>query len=81
MTAANPIDTCIGCGQTDDHPKHHSFVGDGTWVAWHNDCHSRAANCPHCSAVVESAGEVKGDELRAHIEANNPAGAVGAEES
>lgn len=76
---ANPYDTCLGCGQHDDHPKHHGFVGDGTWIAWHNDCHSRATGCPECTAVVESAGEIKGDELRAHMVANNPAGVVNAD--
>lgn len=63
---------CIGCGQVDDHPRHLTDSGD-----WHNDCHARSAlGCPRCAAVVESAGGLQGDELRAHIEANDPAGKV-----
>lgn len=63
---------CIGCGQEDDHPRHVTDFGD-----WHNDCHARSANgCELCKAVVDSAGDLKGGDLRAHIEQYDPAKSV-----
>lgn len=68
---------CVGCGQVDDHPRHHISFGPDQDVYWHNDCHARSANgCELCEAVVNSAGDLTGDELRAHIEQNDPAGKV-----
>ncbi|MCD2193537.1 hypothetical protein LQ327_09090 [Actinomycetospora endophytica] len=64
---------CIGCGQVDDHPRHHISIGEDD-VFWHMDCHARSGQgCELCKAVVDSAGELKGDELRAHIQQNDPA--------
>lgn len=64
---------CIGCGQIDDHPRHVIGLPGGEDVFWHNDCHARSsAACSICAAVVESAGKLKGDALRAHIEENDP---------
>ena len=69
---ANPIRTCPGCGQQDDHPRHVLDFGD-----WHTDCHAWSSfQCEICQAVVDSHDGIKGDELRAHLEQNDPAGPV-----
>jgi hypothetical protein len=70
---ANPVTTCVGCGQTDDHPKHIDVRDDGqhTDVRWHMDCHA-AANppCPTCTSIMEAGATGKtGEDLRAHIQA------------
>jgi len=76
---ANPIRNCMGCGTQDDHPRH--VLGDGGGagvdIFWHHDCHFRASGCEVCEAV--SAEGLTGDELRAHIEDNDPGGAVARE--
>lgn len=59
--------TCIGCGQTDDHPRHVIALPDGSEVTWHNDCHAIATGCQVCKATADSADGLKGDDLRAHI--------------
>jgi hypothetical protein len=68
---ANPVTTCVGCGQVDDHPKHVTVVNDGqhTDVRWHHDCHA-AANppCSVCASIMEAGAAGKtGEDLRAHI--------------
>jgi hypothetical protein len=73
----HPIRNCLGCGQQDDHPRHHVVLQDGSSALWHNDCHSRASGCPECTAVVNSAGGAQGDELRAHIVEHDPVAAAG----
>lgn len=71
----NPVRTCIGCAQTDDHPRHVLNVGDVD-ISWHMDCHAIATGCPVCKAQLEGVGGVegnpKGDELRAHLETTGP---------
>lgn len=70
------IRNCVGCGQTDDHPRHIVDIG-GVDVLWHHDCHARTTDCEVCAAVTESAGDgVTGDELRAHITQYDPGAAV-----
>jgi hypothetical protein len=39
---------CIGCGQTDDHPRH---VTTGQ-QPWHMDCHAMATGCEVCTAQL-----------------------------
>lgn len=64
----NPVRTCIGCGQVDDHPRHVVLVGaDHAEVTWHMDCHSRAANCDVCASQIADANGATGDELRTHL--------------
>lgn len=63
----NPIRTCIGCEQTDDHPRHVIAVGDGSEVTWHFDCHRIALGCPSCTAQTEGAEKLRGDQLRVHL--------------
>jgi hypothetical protein len=63
---------CIGCGQVDDHPRHIITLPDGTDMPWHHDCHARATGDPVSVAVAEAG--LTGDELRRHIEENNPGG-------
>jgi hypothetical protein len=64
---------CLGCGQQDDHPRHVTDTGD-----WHLDCHARSGQgCELCEAATDSHdGELKGDDLRAHLVENDPAGPV-----
>lgn len=65
---ANPVKTCLGCGQNDDHPKHVVTLPDHSETTWHNDCHSRAnPSCEICTHVVAHSDGRQGDELRAHI--------------
>jgi hypothetical protein len=70
--------TCIGCEQTDDHPKHVIALSDGNEVAWHNDCHAIATGCAVCAATAGSADGLKGDKLREHIVSGGAADAVAA---
>lgn len=64
------VSRCDQCGQTDDHPKVHSF-GGGTH---HHDCLSAdqkaelAGSSDKAAAIIEAAESgVRGDDLRAHI--------------
>jgi hypothetical protein len=66
----HPIGTCIGCSQTDDHPKHRIALRDGSEIVWHHDCHAIATGDP-VSAAVAAKG-LKGDKLREHIVKNDP---------
>jgi hypothetical protein len=70
--AANPIRTCLACGQTDDHPRHVIGLPDGNSINYHMDCCVVVKNCEHCTASLEGSNEAKGDDLRAHIIANAP---------
>jgi len=68
----NPIGTCLGCRQTDDHPKHLVVVGPShEHVSWHYDCHAIAnPPCPLCVDVLalrEEDDNGIGEEMRAHL--------------
>jgi hypothetical protein len=69
---ANPVRTCIGCEQTDDHPRHVVAHPDGSTVTWHMDCHAIASGCDVCRDQTAAANGVKGDELRAHLVTTGP---------
>lgn len=56
--------TCIGCGITDDHPRHVIALPDNTEVTWHMDCHARTTPCESCAHTVEIAAGATGDALR-----------------
>jgi hypothetical protein len=61
--------TCIGCLQTDDHPRHVIDTGTGEDVTWHFDCHA-AAGCESCAQ--QSAGaDGTGEAMLAAILANS----------
>lgn len=68
---SNPVRTCIGCAQTDDHPRHEHATPDGASVSYHMDCCAIARNCPVCKAQLAGvggiAGNPKGDQLREHL--------------
>ena len=68
----NPLRTCIGCEQVDDHPRHVIVLPDGSEVGWHMDCHSLATGCEVCTEQTRGAVGAKGDELRAHLVAQPP---------
>lgn len=57
------IRNCLGCGQSDDHPRHITVVADGTEVAWHMDCHA-LTGCEVCQSTLEDVTGMKGDQLR-----------------
>jgi hypothetical protein len=69
---ANPVRTCLACGQTDDHPRHVVGLPDGNDVNYHFDCCAIVKGCETCTPTVDSAGGKKGDDLRAHIVENAP---------
>lgn len=70
---ANPVRTCLACGQTDDHPRHVIALPDGNDVNYHMDCCQIVKGCEHCAAAREGGEDKKGDELRTHIVENAPA--------
>ena len=61
--------TCLGCGQSDDHPKHVLVVtADHESVAFHMDCHSRMSTpCDVCTEQTANAAGLTGDDLRNHL--------------
>jgi hypothetical protein len=73
---SNPVRPCIGCGASDDHPRHVVVVADGTAVPWHMDCHALASGCEVCAGQLEgvggAAGNPKGDLLREHLMTTGP---------
>jgi hypothetical protein len=58
--------TCLGCQQTDDHPRHVIALQDGSEVGWHMDCHA-TTGCESCRAQNEGAEQLTGDAFRAHV--------------
>jgi hypothetical protein len=56
-------DLCVGCNQTDDHPKHHHGLPNGVLESRHFDC----CNCDACKVVLKSAKDKRGQELRDHV--------------
>lgn len=61
---------CDGCGQIDQHPRHHHAGDDGTYTRKHFDC-CHAAGCPDgsCGHFLGGSGLAHGDGLRAWLEA------------
>ncbi len=64
---SNPVRTCIGCAQTDDHPRHVIIAGDGVEVTWHQDCHAIATGCESCTEHTAKARGKTGEDFRKHI--------------
>lgn len=63
----NPVFSCLGCGQSDDHPKHVIDL-DGTNLArWHYACHASVAGCEICVPIAEAAMGKTGEDLRTHL--------------
>lgn len=71
----HPIRNCIGCAQSDDHPRHVMAVGDAD-VNWHMDCHVIATGCEVCTAQLADVGGIegnpKGQQLRDHLVTTGP---------
>jgi hypothetical protein len=65
--ANNPVRSCLGCGQSDDHPRHVVDIGGTMTANFHMDCHVQLADCEVCAAQIADAKGAKGDELRAHL--------------
>lgn len=59
---------CVGCGQTDDHPRHVIDSGADLPIVWHLDCHANAG-CESCAAQTKglTAGSV-GSKMLDHIQ-------------
>ena len=70
LTQATRPRTCIGCGQTDDGPRHCIGVNGGGQITWHLDCHAIATNCDSCQSQVDKANGLKDTELREFILTN-----------
>jgi hypothetical protein len=60
----------IGCGQTDDHPRHVIENPGGEDISVHIDCHA-AAGCISCKAQAEGAKGKTGADMLAHITGGN----------
>lgn len=70
---SNPVHTCIGCAQSDDHPRHSIVAADGSLITWHLDCHAIAGSCEICRAQLADAPQgAKGDELRDYLITTGP---------
>lgn len=54
---------CLGCEQTDDHPKHVVALRDGSDAPWHMDCHAKVG-CESCQRMTANQGDARGDEFR-----------------
>lgn len=62
------MQSCLGCGQSDDHPKHQVVIPPNfDSVFWHFDCHLKITGCDLCAPTVLSAKGKTGDDLRKHI--------------
>lgn len=75
MTAVPTIksDSCVACGQVDDHPRHSMPAPDGDgWADFHMDCHA-TLGCPTCVESIRDAAGATGDAFRAHLVAMMPA--------
>lgn len=70
-----PVTRCgglgVGCGQSDDHPKHLMEVPGGEDVRYHLDCHA-AAGCQSCQGQVSGSDGATGQQMLDHILANAP---------
>jgi hypothetical protein len=71
VSATNPVRPCLGCSQSDDHPKHMTASPDGAFLAYHMDCCAIARNCEICAAQLDGVGgpggNPKGEKLRQHL--------------
>lgn len=56
----------IGCGRTDDHPRHVIENPGGEDITVHKDCHA-AAGCVSCRAEIQGADGAIGQEMLDHI--------------
>jgi hypothetical protein len=57
--------TCGVCDQTDDHPKHVFYLGDGE-SRRHMDC-CAPLGCDLCAKQISGADGLQGSELREHL--------------
>lgn len=62
------MQSCLGCGQSDDHPKHQVVIPPNfDSVFWHMDCHLKITGCDICAPTVLSANGKTGEDFRTHI--------------
>jgi hypothetical protein len=58
------VRACLGCEQSDDHPKHVMALRDGSDAPWHMDCHAKTG-CESCRAQTANQGDARGEAFRA----------------
>ena len=62
---------CIGCGQSDDHPRHVLDHGADLPILWHLDCHANSG-CESCAAQTNGLTQGQtGSKMLAHIQKEN----------
>lgn len=61
--------TCIGCTQTDNHPKILTGALDAPPIYWHHDCYviSKAPGWEAIHAAITGAEGATGHDLRLHL--------------
>jgi hypothetical protein len=64
---SNPVRTCLGCSQVDDHPRKVIDLDGINTAFWHYDCHAQVTGCEYCTALLKDAGGKTGDDLRDHL--------------
>lgn len=65
--------TCVGCSQTDDHPRHDEILQlapELIVASWHKDCCAIIKNCELCRTETAGADGKTGDDMRAHVVAH-----------
>lgn len=68
--AALPIRLCVGCKQSDDHPRHDEIIQIAPELieaSWHLDCCALIKKCESCAARIVGAEGKTGNEMRSHI--------------
>lgn len=62
--------TCVGCHQTDDHPRHDEILQlfpELIEASWHFDCCSIIKGCESCTTAITGAEGATGADLLAHL--------------
>ncbi len=64
------VRTCVGCTQTDTHPRHDVIIQlapELQVASFHLDCHALIAGCESCAQQVAGSNGVTGEAMRNHI--------------
>lgn len=65
-----PQRLCVGCRQTDDHPRHDEVLQvqpEMVVASWHLDCCALIKGCVSCAEQVEGADGKTGQAMREHV--------------
>lgn len=63
---------CTVCGQEDGHPRDVRDLGGGQSSIAHLQCCAEQG-CDSCAEQLRGAEDLRGDDLRAHLESQTPA--------